>query len=420
MRSVWSRVGGGLGHRGLAVGEQAGEQHARLHLGARDRQPVVDPAQRRRATLQRRQAAVAALDLGAHQPQRLGDAVDRAPADRLVAVERPLAPRLPGEPAGEQPQQGARVADVDRGRVRARAGRRPDPIAHRPALAAPALAPPRPPRRARRRRRASRACRRRRGSRSISRLALAHRGDDRGAVARSTCRAAGRSVPRSGPEGAKRRVTRRRRPRPCGRARARSRPRARPPRSPATHSETAPVRMSGAGYSAMSSMLTPARPSASAISATVPGRFSTPRRSSRSSPPTRSGLEQAAAVVARPRGASARPRSASPDADQLGGLAQALDDGVDLAAPPPRGWWRRCPPRSPGWRPRPGSCRESSGRPRAAARTPRRAPRRPAGRARWRSRAGRWLTVAISRSWVSASIACGRAPRSATARCRRS
>ena len=38
----------------------------------------------------------------------------------------------------------------------------------------------------------------------------------------------------------------------------------------------------------MSSMLTPARPSASAISATVPGRFSTATRSSQSSPPTRS------------------------------------------------------------------------------------------------------------------------------------
>ena len=36
------------------------------------------------------------------------------------------------------------------------------------------------------------------------------------------------------------------------------------------------------------------------------------------------------------------------------------------------------------------------------------------------STCGRWLTVAITRSWVSASIACGRAPRSATVRCRRS
>ena len=33
---------------------------------------------------------------------------------------------------------------------------------------------------------------------------------------------------------------------------------------------------------------------------------------------------------------------------------------------------------------------------------------------------GQWLTVAIKRSWVSASIAWGRAPRSAIARCRRS
>ena len=46
--------------------------------------------------------------------------------------------------------------------------------------------------------------------------------------------------------------------------------------------------------------------------------------------------------------------------------------------------------------------------------------RRLGRRARWRRTCGRWLTVAISRSWASASIACGRAPSPATARCRRS
>ena len=36
------------------------------------------------------------------------------------------------------------------------------------------------------------------------------------------------------------------------------------------------------------------------------------------------------------------------------------------------------------------------------------------------STCGTWLTVAISRSWPSGSIACGRAPSAASARCRRS
>ena len=47
--------------------------------------------------------------------ERPRDAVDRAAADALVAVERPApALGLPGKPAGQQPQQRAGVADVDR------------------------------------------------------------------------------------------------------------------------------------------------------------------------------------------------------------------------------------------------------------------------------------------------------------------
>ena len=89
-------------------------------------------------------------------------------------------------------------------------------------------------------------------------------------------------------------------------------------------------------------------------------------------------------------------------------------------APPPRGWWRRCRPRSAGSPPRPGSCRGSSG-PTSGRRSDSSAA---AAAACWTSTlaitCGRWLTVAISRSWVSASIACGRAPRSEIARWRRS
>ena len=61
--------------------------------------------------------------------------------------------------------------------------------------------------------------------------------------------------------------------------------RARAAASPAIHSATTPSLMSAAGYRAMSVMLTPARPSASASSAITPGRLGTEARSSNSAPP---------------------------------------------------------------------------------------------------------------------------------------
>ena len=110
---------------GLALGEQAGEEQARLDLGARDRQLVARCRVSGGALdLERRQAVLAAAQLGAHRPQRLGDAVDRPAPDRVVAVEGPGAAGLPRQPAGQQAQQGAGVADVDRRRARRRAGRR--------------------------------------------------------------------------------------------------------------------------------------------------------------------------------------------------------------------------------------------------------------------------------------------------------
>ena len=69
-----------------------GQQHARLDLGAGDRQLVLDPVQRAPWTVNGGEAPLAGLDPGAHQRQRLGDPVDRPPADRLVAVERERAP----------------------------------------------------------------------------------------------------------------------------------------------------------------------------------------------------------------------------------------------------------------------------------------------------------------------------------------
>ena len=41
-RSVWSRVGRGLGHRGRALGLQAGQQHGALHLRAGHVGPIVE------------------------------------------------------------------------------------------------------------------------------------------------------------------------------------------------------------------------------------------------------------------------------------------------------------------------------------------------------------------------------------------
>ncbi len=117
-RRACARCGRGCAQRlaqpGLPLGEQSGEEQARLDLGAGDRQLVIDSPQRRRLDLEWRQALLAAAQLGAHLAQWRGDAVDRAAPDRVVAVERPLAARLPGEPAGQQAQQGAGVADVDR------------------------------------------------------------------------------------------------------------------------------------------------------------------------------------------------------------------------------------------------------------------------------------------------------------------
>jgi hypothetical protein len=99
------------------VGEQAGEEQAGLDLGAGDREPVLDAAKLRASNLKRRQPIVAAADVGSHLAQRLGDPVDRAPANRVVAVESPAALRLTGEPARQQPQQGAGIADIDLGRA---------------------------------------------------------------------------------------------------------------------------------------------------------------------------------------------------------------------------------------------------------------------------------------------------------------
>ena len=76
---------------------------------------------------ERREAALARVDPRAHLRAAARDAVDRAAADRLVAVERPLAAVLPGEPARQQPHQRARRCRRRSCAVAGAAARRPAP-----------------------------------------------------------------------------------------------------------------------------------------------------------------------------------------------------------------------------------------------------------------------------------------------------
>ena len=62
---------------------------------------------------ERRKASVTGLEARAHRGQRLGHAVHGPAPDRLVAVERPRPPGLPGEPARQQAHQRAGVAHVE-------------------------------------------------------------------------------------------------------------------------------------------------------------------------------------------------------------------------------------------------------------------------------------------------------------------
>ena len=102
-----------LPHHRLALGAEAGEQDRRLHLGAGHRHGVVDAVEVAAVDDQGRQAAsVPAVDAGAHQPQRPGHPVHRPAGDGLVAGQHGH-PVERGAQAGQQPDGGARVADVD-------------------------------------------------------------------------------------------------------------------------------------------------------------------------------------------------------------------------------------------------------------------------------------------------------------------
>ena len=83
----------------LALGVEAREQDARLHLRARDRQLVRDALERAALDRERRRA-LGRLDPRAHAAQRLGDPLHRALRERLVAGEREACP--PGRRAGRE------------------------------------------------------------------------------------------------------------------------------------------------------------------------------------------------------------------------------------------------------------------------------------------------------------------------------
>ena len=142
MRSVWSRLGAGS----TTVVEPSASIPAistqDLTWALATGSAYSMPAELGPADGEGRKAPVAGLHARAHRGQRLRHAVHGPAPDRLVAVERPGAARLPGEPAGQQPHQGARVAARRAGRRwprAARAGPRRGP--------APSRRRPPPPRR---------------------------------------------------------------------------------------------------------------------------------------------------------------------------------------------------------------------------------------------------------------------------------
>ncbi len=202
IRSVWSRVGRcSITAVSPSASSPASSRHDftwALATGIRYSIPVAA----HRADPQRGQPFTG-LDVRPHLTQRIGDPVDRAPADRLVAVEDPL-PHSAGPRAS--PAAGAEAFRRCRRRCVAEwAPRRPTP------RIAMGSAPPIGPRHRRRRlHRESSACRQRRGSCAIDRLALAHRRDDRRAVGDRLVGWRDASVPRSDPAGSNRVIRRRR------------------------------------------------------------------------------------------------------------------------------------------------------------------------------------------------------------------
>ena len=194
-------------------------------------------------------------------------------------------------------------------------------------------------------------------------------------------------------------------------------------RSPPTHSATTPWRLSSEGDSAMSRMFTPAPPSASAMlgdhARAVGNRGA---QLVHSSPhPAASPAPSSASRSARARSFQADTAAASPGCERRAHLAQALGEPVDAGD-------QGVAVRHVDVRPD-RAVRARHARRVAEARTDRRQAllvlpakhaRRPGRRAGWRARAADARRDAIRRSWVSASIAVGCAPKLVNRRCSRS
>ena len=107
MRSVWSRLGAGS----TTVVDPSASMPAistqDLTWALATGSAVLDARQLGAADRERREAPVARLHAGAHGGERLRHPVHRPAPDRLVAVQRPHPPGLPGEPARQQAHQRA-------------------------------------------------------------------------------------------------------------------------------------------------------------------------------------------------------------------------------------------------------------------------------------------------------------------------
>ena len=292
IRSVWSRLRCGSRDGRGAVGGERGQQHARLDLGAGDGQLVGDRAQARAAHAS---AAGSARRVRCSSAPiwRSGSAIRSTGRRRIDSSpssvnERPSwAASQPGSRRSSVPALPTSIGLLGLARLAQAGAADHDLLAAHLARA----------RRARARPRAWTSCRRRAGS---ARSAPARRPSRRAARrgGRSTCRAARAARPASAAGGLEAHVHARAPPGSRGRRSARCARLASSARR-AIHSATTPWRLSSEGDSAMSTMFTPARPSASAISAITPGRLGTEARSSCTGPPASPAPQQRVAVGAR-------------------------------------------------------------------------------------------------------------------------
>ena len=104
----------GLDHRRLAVRVEPGKEHARLHLRARDRELVLDRAQRA-ALDPERQMPAGRLHARAHPLQRFGDPCAQVlQGCRTQALHRcrGLMGRRPGQPQDSGDEDGIRLVGL--------------------------------------------------------------------------------------------------------------------------------------------------------------------------------------------------------------------------------------------------------------------------------------------------------------------